>query len=122
MAVNTVLKDFYLVTSHMQYHGEASVADRRRDVGDARGGSSAGSGGNAADDDLYRETAGNRGTVGDVTTNILSVYRGEGLRGGGRRRDAWWCQEATEKQLWDTLAGILWGAKRRRQLGEIVRQ
>ena len=43
--------------------------------------SSAGSGGNAVIDDLYRETAGNRGTVGGVTTTIRSVCRVEGLLG-----------------------------------------
>ena len=44
-------------------------------MGDARGRSSAGSGGNAVGDDLYRETTGNCGTVGDITTNIRSMYR-----------------------------------------------
>ena len=34
----------------------------------------------------YRDMAGNHGTVGGVTTNIRSVCRGEGLRGG-------WTQE-----------------------------
>ena len=29
--------------------------------------------------------------------------RGEWYEGGGRRREAWWRQEATEKQLRDTL-------------------
>ena len=51
-------------------HGEASAADRRRDVGDARGGSSAGSGGNAVGDYPYRETSVNRGTMCVVTTDI----------------------------------------------------
>ena len=50
-------------------------------MGYSRGRISAGSGGNTVGDDLYRETAGNRGTVGGVTTNILSMCRGEGLRG-----------------------------------------
>ena len=67
-------------------HGEASAADRRREVGDAQGVSSAGSGRNAVGNDLYRETTGNRGTVGGVTTNIRSMCRVEGLRGG-------WTQE-----------------------------
>ena len=71
---------------HQKNHGEASAADRRRDVGDARGRSSVGRGRNAVGDDLYRETAGNRGTVGGVMTNIRSVYRVEGIRGG-------WMQE-----------------------------
>ena len=60
-------------------HGEASTADRRRDIRDARGGISAGSGGNTVGDDLYRETVGNRGSFGGVTTNIRSVCRGERL-------------------------------------------
>ena len=45
-------------------HVEASAEDRRWGMGDARVRSSTGSGGNAVVDDLYRETAGNRGTVG----------------------------------------------------------
>ena len=44
-----------------------------------RGGSSAGSGGKSVKYDLYRETAGNCGTVGGVTTGIQIVCRGEGL-------------------------------------------
>ena len=43
---------------------------------------------------------------------------GKGCEGGGRRREDWWRQEATEKQLWSTLAGILREAKRRRRGGE----
>ena len=38
-----------------------------------RGKRSAVSGGNAVGSDLYRVTAGNRGTVGGVPTNIRSV-------------------------------------------------
>ena len=49
---------------------EASAAVRRRDVGDAQGGRSAGGSGNAVIDDLYRETAVNRGTVVVVTPTI----------------------------------------------------
>ena len=52
------------------YHGESSAADRRVDVGDAKGGISARSGGNAVSNDLYRETTGNRVTVGGITTYI----------------------------------------------------
>ena len=52
----------------------------RRYVGYARGRSSAGSGGNAVGVDLYRETEGSCGTVSAVTTNILGVCIGEGLR------------------------------------------
>ena len=53
----------------------------RRDMGDAWGDSSAGSGCNTVRNDLYRETTGNFGTVGGVSTNIQSVCRGERLRG-----------------------------------------
>ena len=51
-------------------HREVSAAYRRRDVGDAQGRSSAGSGRNVVSYDQYRETAGNRGKVGGVITNI----------------------------------------------------
>ena len=34
------------------------------------------------------EKAGTRGTVGGVTTDIRSVCRGEGLGGGGRKRES----------------------------------
>ena len=29
--------------------------------------------------------------------------REKGYEGGGHRREAWWCQDAKEKQLWATL-------------------
>ena len=45
-------------------------------------GISAGSGKNAIGNDIYREAASNRVIVGGFTTNIRSVCRGEGLRGG----------------------------------------
>ena len=54
----------------------------RRDIGDARGISSAGSGSNTVRDYLHRETSGNRTTVGSVAVDIRSVHRREGLRGG----------------------------------------
>ena len=38
----------------------------------------------------------------------------------GRIWYAWRCQEATEKKLQSTLAGILWEAKRRSKCGENV--
>ena len=47
-------------------------------MGDDRGRRSAVGSGNAVGDELYRETAGNRGTVGGVTTTIISVCKGEG--------------------------------------------
>ena len=62
------------------------MENSRRDMGDSQGRSSAGGGGNAVGDDLYREKAGNRGTVGGITTNIRIVCRGEGLLRG-------WAQE-----------------------------
>ena len=54
-------------------HGGASAAFMRQDVGDARVGISAGSSRNAVRNYLYRYTAGNRGTVGEVKTTIISV-------------------------------------------------
>ena len=51
-------------------------------MGHARGGSSAGICRNSVSDDLYRDTAGNCGTVGGVAANIRSVCRVEGIRGG----------------------------------------
>ena len=51
-------------------------------MGDARGESSAGRGGNAVGDDLYREMAGNCGTVGGITTDVQSVSRGKRIQGG----------------------------------------
>ena len=54
---------------------------------------------------------------------IFEVYAGEkGCERGGRRVEACWLQEATEKQLWDTLAGVSREAKSRRQQGERVAQ
>ena len=50
-------------------HGEAGATVSIRDMGDARGGNSAGSGRNAVKDDLHRETAGKRSTVGRIVTN-----------------------------------------------------
>ena len=47
-----------------------SAEDIRHDVGDAWGGSSVVIGRNAVGDDLYKKTAGNGGTLGDVTTDI----------------------------------------------------
>ena len=51
-------------------HGEASVADIRRYMGDARSGSSVKISRNTVGNELYRETTGNRGTVGVVATDI----------------------------------------------------
>ena len=42
--------------------------------------------------------------------------------GGELRREAWWSQEATEKQLQATLSGISRDAKRRSSKGENVTQ
>ena len=42
----------------------------RQDMGDTRGGSSAGSSGDAVGDDLHRETTRNCGAVGVAVTNI----------------------------------------------------
>ena len=48
--------------------------------------------------------------------------REKGYKGVGRRKETWWHQEATEKQLWATMIGILQEAKRRRRFGENVTQ
>ena len=46
---------------------------------DYRGGSIIRSGRDEFENELYRETEGNRGTVGGVATDIRSVCRGEEL-------------------------------------------
>ena len=54
---------------------------------------------------------------------IFEVCAGEkGYNGGGRRRGAYWCQEATEKQLFSTLVGVSQEARSRRRQGERVAQ
>ena len=53
---------------------------RRWDVGNTREGRSAGGSGNAVRNDLNRETAGNRVTVGGITPTIWGVCNGEGVR------------------------------------------
>ena len=54
---------------------------------------------------------------------IFEAYTEDnGYEGGGSRREAWWRQEAIEKQLWATLPGISLEAKRRRREGENVTQ
>ena len=54
---------------------------------------------------------------------IFEVCAGEKVyEGGGRSREAWWRQEATDKQLWATLVGVSRESKRRRRLGESVVQ
>ena len=45
--------------------------------------------------------------------------RDTGYKGGGRRRKAWWRQEATEKQLRSTLADSRESKRRRRIGGEM---
>ena len=90
-------------------------------MGDARGRSSMGGGGNAVVDDLYRDKAVNSGTVGEVTTNIRIVCR-EGLKRGARTRGYWWRHEVTEKKLQDTLTGVSLDDRRRRLQGDRVVQ
>ena len=43
--------------------------------------------------------------------------REKGCEQDGSRREAWWSQEATEKQLRVALEGISWEDKRRRIFG-----
>ena len=45
--------------------------------------------------------------------------REKGYEGEGRRRKGWWRQEATEKQLWDTLVDSREAKRRRRSSGEM---
>ena len=100
-------------------HGEVTVVDRIRHVGDDRGGSIAGSGENTVGDDLYIGIR--KATVAQWVTlqPILEVCAGEkGCEGGGLSREAWWLQEATEKQLQATLERISWEEKKRRRLRE----
>ena len=51
-------------------HVEAIVTDSRRDMGDDQGRIIMGSGGNAVENDLYRETTGNHGTLGCIAYDI----------------------------------------------------
>ena len=46
------------------------MKESRQDMGDARGVSSAGSGGNSVSNDLHRETTGNSGTVRGAEANF----------------------------------------------------
>ena len=64
------IENIYLSIHKYLDHGEASATNMIRYMGDAWGRSSAGSGGNTVGNDIYRETSGNRGTVGGFTTNI----------------------------------------------------
>ena len=58
-----------------------------------------------------------------VLRPIFEVCKGnKGYEGYGCRREAWWSQAATYKQLWATMAGLSQEAKRRRRLGESVTQ
>ena len=54
----------------------------RQDIGDARGISSAGSGGNAVGNGLHGYTSDNRSTVGSVAADIRIVRSQGGLQGG----------------------------------------
>ena len=55
---------------YLTYHGETSATASRRDMEDARGGNSVGSGGNSVVDVLHRDTTGNHGAVSSVATDI----------------------------------------------------
>ena len=54
----------------LEDHREEGAMLTRKYTGDAWGGISAGGGGNTVGDDLHRETAGNRSTVGSVEADI----------------------------------------------------
>ena len=96
--------------------------DIRRYMGYAWGRSSAGSGGNTFSNDLYRDMAGNCGTVGGVTTDIRSVCRVEGLRGGWTQEGGLVAPRGDREKLWDTLEVVSREAKRRRIQVERVTQ
>ena len=54
---------------------------------------------------------------------IFEVFTGEkGYEMIGLRREAWWSQEVTEKQLWETLTGVSQEANRSRLQGERAKQ
>ena len=76
------MPNIFLNTSHGILALFAGAMVARWDMGDTRGGISAGSGGNAVVDGLHREKSGNHRTVGSVTGDIQSVLRREGLQGG----------------------------------------
>ena len=59
----------------LAYHGEAGAAVSIRYMGDPWGVISVVSGGNAVDNELHRETEGDRITVGTVAANIQSMRR-----------------------------------------------
>ena len=69
-------------TFFLEDHGEEVTLVAIRYMGDARGGSSAGSDRNAVGNGLHRETTGNHSTVGSVATDSKSVNRQEGIQGG----------------------------------------
>ena len=64
------------------------MEDSRQYMGDARGGSSTVSGGGKFGNDLYRETTGNRGTVGGFANQYSKCVQGRrnmrGVEAGGR--------------------------------------
>ena len=95
----------------------------RQDMGDAWGGRLTGGSRNVVVEDLHRETAGNRGSVGGATSFIWGVCEGNWIRrgGGGGRREAWWLQEASQKKLWAALV-ISREDKRKSSGGENVTQ
>ena len=50
---------------------------------------------------------------------VLELCTGDKVyEGGGRRREAWWCLEATEKKLQANFTGVSQEYKMRRRQGE----
>ena len=84
--------------------GEARSAVSIWDVRDARGGRSTGSSGNSVENDLYKETSGNRGTVGGVMATIQSVHK---LRKHMKEVDAGGRLGGTNKRLINNF-GLPW--------------
>ena len=73
---------------------------------DAGGGRRTVGRGNAVIEDLLRETAGNCGSVVAATSLICGVCKGNWVQMRKVQGEAWWRQEAIEKQLQATLENI----------------
>ena len=77
-----------------------------------------GSTSNIVRNDLHRETTKQPWPSEWSFDPIFELCAGDkGYKGGGLRRDAWWCQEAAEKRHRSTLAYVLREANRREQRG-----
>ena len=109
----------------LTYHGEAIMAVKRRDVGDALIRRRTGGSWNAVGTQLAMTYIGRRQATMSQWVALHPLFEvcstETGYEGGGFRREAWWRQETIEKQLWATLV-ISWEAKRMRSAGNNVMQ